>query len=147
MTTHSNDDPDLDQMPGPLFRRLHQYAVSRFTAEMEIVGLTPIQWAALMMTKKRPGLDQSTLSRQIYIDTSTVAGVVDRLESRGLLQRKSSPEDRRVRLLYLTDEGRSLLEQATPAVLGMQTWLVEPLSVDEQAQFMELMRKVLHRLE
>lgn len=137
----------LDDMPGHLFRRLHQLAVTRFTAEMDDAGLTPIQWAALLTTSQRPGLDQSTLSREIYIDTSTIAGVLDRLEARGLIQRRLSTEDRRLRLLYLTDEGAALLKQASVAVVGMQKWLVEPLTVDERAMFTQLMLKVLNRLE
>lgn len=137
----------LDDMPGHLFRRLHQLAVKRFTAEMDETGLTPIQWAALMTTSQRPGLDQSTLSREIYIDTSTIAGVVDRLEAHGLIQRRQSPDDRRLRLLYLTDEGAALLVQASVSVLGIQKWLVEPLTVEERAIFTQLMLKVLHRLE
>ena len=137
----------LDDMPGHLFRRLHQLAVMRFTAELDETGLTPVQWAALMSTSQNPGLDQSTLSREIYIDTSTIAGVVDRLEARGLIQRRHSPEDRRVRLLYLTDEGAALLKQASASVLDIQKWLVLPLTVEERAIFTQLMLKVLHRLE
>jgi DNA-binding MarR family transcriptional regulator len=137
----------LDDMPGHLFRRLHQLAVMRFTAELDETGLTPVQWAALMSTSQNPGLDQSTLSREIYIDTSTIAGVVDRLEARGLIQRRHSPDDRRVRLLYLTDEGAALLKKASPSVVGIQKWLLLPLSVDERAVFTQLMLKVLHRLE
>jgi DNA-binding MarR family transcriptional regulator len=119
----------------------------RFTAELDETGLTPIQWAALMSTSQRPGLDQSTLSREIYIDTSTIAGVVDRLEARGLMQRRLSPDDRRLRLLYLTDEGEALLKQASAAVHDIQKWLVLPLTVEERAVFTQLMLKVLHRLE
>jgi DNA-binding MarR family transcriptional regulator len=137
----------LEDMPGHLFRRLHQLAVMRFTAELDETGLTPIQWAALMSTSQHPGLDQSTLSREIYIDTSTIAGVVDRLETRGLIQRRHSPDDRRLRLLYLTDEGSALLQQASVAVLGVQKWLLLPLTVEERAVFTQLMLKVLHRLE
>ena len=137
----------LDQLPGHLFRRLHQLAVARFTAEVDNFGLTPIQWSALVTTLKRPGLDQITLSREIYIDTSTVAGVLDRLESRGLLQRKASPEDRRVRLLYVTEEGRALLKEANAAVLNTQEWLMEPLTPGDRALFMELMLRVLNRHE
>lgn len=140
-------DIKLDDLPGHLFRRLHQLAVARFTAEMDKAGLTPIQWAALMTTSQRPGLDQSTLSREIHIDTSTIAGVLDRLEARGLIQRRPSPDDRRLRLVYLSDEGAALLKQASVAVLGMQKWLVEPLTADERVTFTQLMLKVLHRLE
>ena len=100
-----------------------------------------------MTTSQRPGLDQSTLSREIYIDTSTIAGVLDRLEARGLIQRRHSPDDRRVRQLYLTDEGAVLLKTASASVVGIQKWLLLPLSVEERAVFTQLMLKVLHRLE
>ena len=140
-------DIKLDDMPGHLFRRLHQLAVARFTAEMDETGLTPIQWAALMTTSQRPGLDQSTLSREIHIDTSTIAGVLDRLEARGLIQRRPSPDDRRLRLLDLTEQGAALLKRASVSVMDQQKWLVEPLTVDERATLTQLMLKVLHRLE
>jgi DNA-binding MarR family transcriptional regulator len=133
------------EIPGLLFRRLHQLAVSRFAAKMEHIGLTPIQWSVLVNTLQRPGLDQSSLSREIYIDTSTVNGVVDRLEARGLIQRRASPVDRRLRLLYVTEQGQAVLEEATATVIETQGWLLEPLSPKEQAQFMALIRKVLDR--
>jgi DNA-binding MarR family transcriptional regulator len=112
---------------------------------MEHIGLTPIQWSVLVNTLQRPGLDQSSLSREIYIDTSTVNGVVDRLEARGLIQRRASPVDRRLRLLYVTEQGQAVLEEATATVIETQGWLLEPLSPKEQAQFMALIRKVLDR--
>lgn len=137
----------FDELPGALFRRLHQLAVSRFTAEMGDIGLTPIQWAALVTIKQRPGIDQITLSREIYIDPSTIAGVLERLESRRLLQRVVSPEDRRVRLLYVTEEAKAVLQDATTVVLDTQEWLMEPLAPTERAYFLELMLRVLNRPE
>jgi DNA-binding MarR family transcriptional regulator len=143
----AGSDVQLDELPGHLFRRLHQLAVARFTADMETISLTPIQWAALVITSQRPGLDQSTLSREIYIDTSTVAGVLDRLEARGLIERKPSPDDRRLRLVHVSEQGETLLLEATAAVLHMQAWLLEPLSATERTVFMKLMLKVLERRE
>lgn len=139
----ASQDIKFRELPGHLFRRLHQLAVAQFTAKMEVLGLTPIQWSALVTTLQRPGLDQSSLSRETYIDTSTVNGVVDRLEARGLMQRRPSPDDRRLRLLYVTEQGQAVLEEATAKVLETQGWLLKPLSPKEQAQFMALMHKVL----
>ena len=143
----SKKEIGLDELPGFLFRRLHQLATARFAVKMENIALTPIQWAALMTISRRPGHDQSTLSREIFIDTSTIAGVLDRIEARGLIQRKPSPADRRLRLLYPTSEGESLLNDATVEVLEMQAWLLEPLSAEERTAFMGLMLKLLHRRE
>lgn len=145
MTDFSPPDPRLRHFPGHLFRRLHQIAVAKFTEEMDGFGLTPLQWAALDAIQRKPGVDQSALSRDIALDTSTVAGVIYRLEGRGLVERRASPSDRRLRILYLTEDGQRLLEQATPLVVDMQDWLLQPLSPAERPQFMAMMMKIVHR--
>lgn len=144
---NSPSSHNLQQIPGHLFRRLHQIAVAKFSLEAEPFSLTPLQWAALDAIGRKPGVDQSTLSRDIALDTSTVAGVIYRLEARGLIKREASDADRRLRVLFLTDEGRDLLVRATPVVMEMQHWLLGPLSSKEQSQFMELMLKLVNRTD
>jgi DNA-binding MarR family transcriptional regulator len=99
-----------------------------------------VQYAALTAIDGAPGIDQRTLARTIGFDTSTITGVIDRLESRGLMQRDASPDDRRVRLLSLTDGGRVLLQAIQPAVLRAQTRMLEPLAKAERAEFMRMLR-------
>src|ERR1044072_4014144 len=111
---------DLETLPGHYIRRLQQIAVAIFLQETEAPGVTPIQYAALQAVQTAPGIDQRTLARAIGLDTSTIAGVVGRLEARGLMQRKVSPDDKRVRLLTLTHEGETLLDAVNPAMLRAQ---------------------------
>ena len=80
---------DLDELPGHYIRRLHQIAVAIFLQETEAHGLTPVQFAALSKVGLTPGVDQRTLAGSIGLDTSTIAGVIDRLEARGLMQRNA----------------------------------------------------------
>ena len=103
----------LDGLPGHDIRRLHQISVAIFMQETEAFGVTPVQYAALQAVGHQPGMDQRTLARTIGFDTSTIAGVIDRLESRGLMQRNASAQDRRVRLLTLTAAGGALLAADT----------------------------------
>ena len=84
--------------------------------------------------------DQRTLAGTIGFDTSTIGGVIDRLEVRGWVQRNASPDDRRVRLLTLTDWGGALLEEAVPSVLRAQERMLEPLPKRERAEFMRMLR-------
>lgn len=147
MSNPPSSQSSLQQIPGHLFRRLHQIAVAKFTLEAEPFGVTPLQWAALDAIKRMPGVDQSALSRDIALDTSTVAGVIYRLEARGLIRREASSADKRLRVLFLTDDGRDLLDRATPVVMDMQHWLLDPLNAKEQAQFMALMLKVVNRTD
>jgi DNA-binding MarR family transcriptional regulator len=74
-----------------------------------------VQYAALYAVGREPGIDQRTLARTIGFDTSTIGSVIDRLESRGLMQRNAHPEDRRVRLLTLTPEGHPCWKRWSPA--------------------------------
>jgi DNA-binding MarR family transcriptional regulator len=130
---------DLDTLPGHHIRRLQQIAVAIFLQETEPHGLTPVQYAAMQTVANDPGMDQRTLARTIGLDTSTVGGVVDRLEARGLLVRSASADDRRVRLLTPTDAGRTLLAAALPAMLRAQDRILEPLPKRERAEFLRML--------
>jgi MarR family transcriptional regulator, lower aerobic nicotinate degradation pathway regulator len=130
---------DLDALPGHHIRRLQQIAVALFLQETEPLGLTPVQYAALQAVASA----QRTLARTIGLDTSTTGGVIDRLEARGLLLRSANPDDRRVRLLALTDAGQTLLREATPAMLRAQQRILAPLPPAERAEFMRLLRAIV----
>jgi len=134
---------DLDELPGHHIRRLQQIAVAIFLQETEATGITPVQYAALQTVANAPGIDQRTLARSIGFDTSTIAGVIDRLESRGLMQRNASPADRRVRLLTLTDDGRRLLADVLPGMLRAQARMLAPLAEPERAEFMRMLRTLV----
>jgi DNA-binding MarR family transcriptional regulator len=99
-----------------------------------------VQFAALQTVANQPGLDQRTLAASIGFDTSTIAGVVDRLEARGLLLRQVAPQDKRVRLLTLTREGSALLAAAVPGMLRAQERMLAPLLKAERAEFMRMLR-------
>jgi DNA-binding MarR family transcriptional regulator len=134
---------DLDEMPGHHIRRLHQIAVAIFLQEAEPQGVTPVQFAALQALANAPGLDQRSLAKSIGLDTSTTGGVVDRLEARGLLVRSLNAEDRRVRLLTLTDEGHALLREVVPAMLRAQQRILAPLPAAERKAFLRMLRTLV----
>lgn len=142
-----NSGVDLQAAPGHSIRRLQQVAVAIFMQESADSGVTPVQYAVLQTLAAQPGIDQRTLARVVSFDTSTIGGVVDRLEARGLLTRNHSPEDRRVRLLHLTAEGEALLADITPSVQRTQERILEPLSAAERKSFMRMMQRVIERHE
>jgi len=129
----------LDGLPGHDIRRLHQISVAIFMQETEAFGVTPVQYAALQAVGNQPGMDQRTLARTIGFDTSTIAGVIDRLEARGLMQRNASAQDRRVRLLTLTEAGGALLAALVPAMLQAQQRILSPLPEAERGEFMRML--------
>ena len=64
-------------------------------------------------------------------------------EARGLLLRNTTPEDRRVRLLTLTNEGQALLDTALPSMQRAQARMLEPLPPRELDQFMRMLRQLV----
>lgn len=143
MPVPSAPNVQIDNQPGHAIRRLHQIAVGIFLHETQACGITPVQYAALQCIANQSGLDQRTLARSIAQDTSTTAGVVERLETRGLITRITSPTDRRVRLLDITAEGNALLQTLVPHMLHAQQRLLAPLSPTEQHTFMTLLQRLV----
>ena len=103
--------------------------------------LTPPQYSVLSLLWKRDGLQFNELASACCCSPSTITGVVDTLEKKGLVRRESNPQDRRSLLLRLTDDGRAL-EQATPGLGMIFGDCCEGLGCDELGQLSELLSKL-----
>ncbi len=134
---------DIDLQPGHAIRRLHQISVGTFLQETGELGVTPVQYAALQVVGNQPGIDQRTLARNIALDASTTGGVVDRLEARGWLERKTAAEDRRARQLALTPAGSQALADTVPAMLRAQDQILAPLTERQRTEFMRLLNLLI----
>jgi MarR family transcriptional regulator, temperature-dependent positive regulator of motility len=136
---------DRIEMAGHLIRRLQQQSTQVFQARMQTAGfdLTSVQFAALDAIALQPGIDQATLAATIGFDRATIGGVIERLESKALLQRTVSESDRRARLLTLTAEGQRVLAECRPVVENLQAEILAPLSVKEREAFVALANKAL----
>lgn len=135
---------ELHAAPGHLIRRLQQIAVALFMTETSAYDLTPLQYAALLGIRENPGCDQTTLANYVALDRSTIADVVERLETKALIRRKPGTQDRRTKRLELTAAGRKLLAAASPAVGAAQDAILAPLKASERAVFMGLLRRLVH---
>lgn len=136
---------DRVEMAGHVIRRLHQQSTQVFQAQTQAAGLalTSVQFAALDAIAQEPGIDQARLAATIGFDRATIGGVIDRLESKGLLQRVVRSEDRRARQLHLTHEGVRILARSRPVVEALQAQILAPLTASEQRAFLALARKAL----
>jgi DNA-binding MarR family transcriptional regulator len=77
--------------------------------------ISPSQFNILNLLHLNPsGCTQIELSRLLIMHRSNITGLVDRLEKRGLLQRKDNPNDRRAYKVLLTSAGRKLIEKILP---------------------------------
>lgn len=134
----------IHAMPGHLIRRLNQIATGLFQDRMSELGLdlTPVQFAALATLRDRPDVDQATLAGLIAHDRATIGGVLDRLQAKGLITRRTAPTDRRARQVRLTPGGAALLTRALPHVEALQADILAGLSPDERDAFIQLAARV-----
>ena len=134
---------DLYEQPGHLIRRAQQIAVSMFHS---VIGthVTPVQYAVLRILQDHPNIDQNTLASLCALDTSNTAALAIRLEERGLIERVVRESNKRYRVLRLTDAGSNLLMELVPAVHTLHRKMLGTLDLDEQRQFMALLKKFVN---
>jgi DNA-binding MarR family transcriptional regulator len=129
--------------PGHLFRRMQQIAVSIFMEECKAFDLTPVQYAALVAIHAHPGIDATRLSALIAFDRSTLGSVIERLETKQFIQRQPGPDDKRVKLLYLTKSGANLLNAIMPSVDRAQARMLQPLKPADRKTLLALLTQLV----
>ena len=129
--------------PGYLFRRMQQIAVAIFMEECRSFDLTPVQYAALIAIHTHPGIDATRLSAVIAFDRSTLGSVIKRLETKKLIERKPSPDDKRVKLLFLTKPGAALLRDITSSVDRAQARMLQPLKPVDRKALLALLEQLV----
>jgi DNA-binding MarR family transcriptional regulator len=129
--------------PGYLFRRMQQIAVALFMEECKAFDLTPVQYAALVAIRTHPGIDATRLSAVIAFDRSTLGSVIERLETKKFVARKPAPEDKRVKLLYLTRSGEGVLREIMPSVDRAQARMLQPLKPADRKALLLLLEQLV----
>jgi MarR family transcriptional regulator, organic hydroperoxide resistance regulator len=113
----------------------------QYTRECNGCVLTSAQAELLRRMDPQTPIPMSMLATQLACHASNVTGLVDRLEEQGLVTRKPSAEDRRVKNIVLTSDGVSAREMLCSALFAPPPELAR-LSDDELAQLEGLIRKI-----
>jgi DNA-binding MarR family transcriptional regulator len=104
--------------------------------------LSPVQCHVLHLIEPGRPLPMSRLADTLSCDASNVTGLVDRLESRGLVRRQPSPDDRRVKVLQLTPTGSRLRAQLLRQMTGRSLPLSR-LSPDQQRTLVNILEALV----
>lgn len=132
----------LEDQAGHLLRRAHQRHAALFQDIMGTIDLTPTQFAALARIRELGETTQNHLGRLTAMDPATIQGVVQRLEARGLVERRPDPADRRVMVLSLTGAGDRLARDAIMRARDITRATLDPLAPAERDLFVALLRKL-----
>jgi MarR family transcriptional regulator, organic hydroperoxide resistance regulator len=126
-----------------MFELMH-LSKQRFMAIASEFDLSPPQVMALRQLDPDEPKPMSELAIALRCDNSNVTGIVDRLEDRGLVERRPAAHDRRVKMLSITERGVQVRA-------GLSARLAEPpeplanLSIEDQRALRDIMRRALCR--
>jgi DNA-binding MarR family transcriptional regulator len=112
------------------------------TTRLADLDLTPVQAHALRILDPERPLAMSELADALYCHASNVTGIVDRLESRGLVERRPGAGDRRVRTLVLTPEGAAARARVV-ALLSEPPEAIARLREADQRALRDILRLAL----
>jgi MarR family transcriptional regulator, organic hydroperoxide resistance regulator len=105
-------------------------------------GLVLSQFEALAKIGIKPGMIQQELVALLLVTKGNVGALLDRLESIGLVERRSDPNDRRANRLYLTKPGETMVAEIFEKHRAMVREMFQPLS-REQRDTLESLLKIL----
>ncbi len=126
----------LQERPGFLIRRLHQIHVALFMEECADENITPVQYSILSALDHMGTAEQIALSRAVGLDTTNVADVLARLERQRLVRRRVSQQDKRMKVVSLTDAGRALLKRIDGRAARAHERTLAPLKPKERERFL-----------
>lgn len=118
-----------------MLHRASQYSEDLFVKATESNGLTARQLIVLEILAAEDKPSQTLICAKSGIDRSTLADVVRRLVSRGLLARRRSTDDARAYAVRITDEGQRLLSRTLPKIDEVDRLLNSALSADQRPAF------------
>src|SRR5438270_2226606 len=120
------------------FERVHAH----FAVAVAELDLAPLQAKALHELNVEPPISMRELAERLKSDPSNVTGLVDRLEARGLVERRADPHDRRIKGLALTTAGAQLRQRLFARLYAAPPSVVE-LPEGDQRLLRELLQRVL----
>jgi MarR family 2-MHQ and catechol resistance regulon transcriptional repressor len=123
-----------------IMSRAHAAIAAHATADVARHGLTLAEFGILEALYHRGPMLLGEVQRRILVSSGGITFLVDRLTAKGLVERRTCPEDRRARYAALTPCGTELVARIFPEHAALLTQIMEGLSIDEQSTAAKLLR-------
>lgn len=116
-----------------------------FDQRVKDLGITRAQWSALSALSRHEteGTIQSDLARELEVGKVTIGGLIDRLETSGMVERRTDAQDRRIRRVFITQKGFDVIEQMQSIGRELNTLIMKNITLDQ----IHLAEEVLHEMK
>ena len=128
----------------PMLRKCWMRLNALFQKRVATVGLTPDQYIVLRWLHDLPdgSVHQTTLKRLMFTDPNNIAGLMGRMEKRGLVHRRKDSADGRRNLVFTTEKGKSSFLLAKKIADSLEEEVIGSFSKEEKDDFLELLAKI-----
>lgn len=139
----SRDRHDFAQAISVVARRWR----TRLDERLKPLNMSIARWGALYwLGQAGDGVSQATLAEMAGVEPPTLVRVIDQLEAQGLVERRTSPSDRRVKLLHLSPTARPLVAEIEAEAERLRLELLEGLSFEEYLVTCRVIQTLRERL-
>ena len=133
---------------GPMLGRCAHLVRERMDARMSRFGMTPAQTHVLRYLRQNGGqMPQRELLENLKVKPSTVNGILDRMEEKGLVERSVSGTDARQRVVALTPAGLEREAEVKQSFLEAEALIARGMTEEETDTLRSLLERVIHNLE
>jgi DNA-binding MarR family transcriptional regulator len=141
------DHSKLDKSTGYLIRRTFRAFTRSLEQRLAPHHVSLSMWFFLRLLWEEDGLTQKELSDELGLTQATTVAAMDVMESRGLIQRRRSSEDRRKTHIFLTKEGRALKERLLPYAADVNRAALRNVAAAELEQLWDLLERINRSLD
>jgi len=137
---------ELKRSFGFLMHDVSRLMRKSFDRRASAIGLTRSQWRVLAHLSRNEGVKQAGLAEILEIKPITLARLLDRLGANGWVERRSDPNDKRARRLFLTDKARPILVELREVALSVREEALSGFDAAEQDRLIDQLRAVKENL-
>ena len=141
-TSHELDLGFVADLLGYRIRLVQIAAFKDFEAGAKGFGQAPRYFGLLCLIEANPGLPQGRLAEGVHLVRSSLVPIIDKLEGEGLIERRSSSADRRLKAVWMTTKGKKLLARLRPLVEAHERRLTQGFSAIEKKALLDLLGRV-----
>jgi len=136
------DTTYLQTLLGYNARRAALSIISVFLERLAVYGLKPVDFSVMSVIHHNPGVTSRQLCATLNILPPNLVGLIQSLESRGLIERKPHPTDGRALGLHPTAKGLSLMQQAEVTASELEIDASSKLTASQRQTLVQLLQKI-----
>ncbi|MXP26036.1 MarR family transcriptional regulator [Altererythrobacter indicus] len=132
----------LENLFGYQLRRAWTILRKDFTASVEGLGVRHLSFSLLSLISDNPGINQGKAGEMLDIQRPNMVSLINEMNERGWVERRTDLQDRRALSLYLTEEGQRILAESFNRIEAHEEVLLGQLSSAEKDQLFDMLKRI-----